>query len=70
MLDLHEHVGELELNCLEPGDRLTELVPALGVGVGLVVGPPRETDRERRNRDPPAVEDRQELLEAVAADSE
>ena len=45
---------------------LAELVPLLGVLEGLVVGAHRQADRERRDRDAAAVEDRQEILEPLA----
>src|SRR6266542_2560224 len=69
-LDLGCHVHELELNRLEARDRLSELLALLRVGVGEVVRALGEADAHRRNRDPPPVEDLEELPEALAARAE
>src|SRR5581483_9460685 len=66
-LDLDRHVRQLELDRLERRDRLPELLPLQGVRVREVVGALREADAHRSDRDPPAVEDLQELAEALAA---
>src|SRR5438309_76804 len=60
-------VGERELHRLELRDRLAELVPLLRVGEREVVRALREPDAHRRHRDAAAVEDLQELPEALAA---
>ena len=67
MLDLHQHVGEFELDGLELRDRAAELVAFLGVFERLVVGAHRHPHRQRRHRDPAAVEDREELVQPLAA---
>ena len=64
-LDLRRHVREPELDGLEAGDRLPELLALLRVRVGEVVGALREADAHRRDRDPAAVEDLEELVEAL-----
>ena len=69
-LDLRRHVGELELHRLEPRDRLAELLALLRVRVREVVRALREADAHRRDRDAAAVEDLEELLEALAARAE
>ena len=56
-----------ELHGLELRDRLAELLALLRVGEREVVGALREADAHRGDRDPAAVEDLQELLEALAA---
>src|SRR5262249_44119590 len=69
-LDLRRHVDELLLHRLELRDRLAELLALLRVVVGEVVRALREADAHRRDRDAAAVEDLQELLEALAARAE
>ena len=64
-LDLGRHVREPELDGLEARDRLAELLALLRVRVGEVVGALREADAHRGDRDPAAVEDLEELLEAL-----
>ena len=66
-LDLDGHVGQRELHRLELRDRLAELLALLRVGDREVVGALGEADAHRGDRDPPAVEDLQELAEALAA---
>ena len=61
-LDLGRHVRELELDRLERRDRLAELLALLRVREREVVGALREADAHRGDRDPPAVEDLEELL--------
>ena len=68
--ELDGHVGELELDRLELRDRLAELVAGEGVGVREVVGRLHRAEAHRGDRDAPAVEDLQELLEAHAARAE
>src|SRR6266516_2028881 len=70
VLELSGHIRELELHRLEPRDRLAELPPLLRVSEGEVVGTLREPDAHRGDRDPPAVEDLEELLEALAPRAE
>src|SRR5262245_63157365 len=65
-LDLDGHVRELELDRLKARDRLAELLPLLGVAEREVVRALREADAHRRNRDPAAVEDLEELAEPLA----
>src|SRR5262249_4960164 len=65
--DLRRHVRELELDRLEPRDRLPELLALPGVREREVVRALRETDAHRGDRDPAAVEDLEELAEARAA---
>ena len=64
-LDLDGHVRELELHSLEGGDRLAELLPLLRVLVGEVVRALRQPEAHGCDRDPPAVEDLEELLKAA-----
>ena len=59
-----------ELDRLEARDRLAELLALLRVGECEVVGALREPDAHRGDRDPAAVEDLEELLEALAARAE
>ena len=66
-LDLGRHVGERELHRLELRDRLAELLALLRVRVREVVRALREPDAHRRHRDAAAVEDLEELLEAITA---
>src|SRR5205823_3167122 len=66
-LDLDRHVDELELHGLEGPDRLAELTPLPRVRGREVVRALREADAHRGDRDPPAVEDLEELAEAVPA---
>src|SRR5581483_12334507 len=66
-VDLGRHVGERELHGLEFRDRLAELVPLLRVGEREVIGALRKSDTHRRDGDTAAVEDLEELLEALAA---
>src|SRR5437899_2498297 len=64
--DLRRHVGELELHRLELRDRLAELLSLLRVREREVVRTLCEADSHRRNGDAAAVEDLEELVEAVA----
>src|SRR5579862_9825099 len=66
-VDLRRHVRELELDRLELRDRLAELPPLLRVGEREVVRALRQADAHRRDRDPAAVENLHELLEAAPA---
>ena len=65
-LDLGGHVGQLELNRLETSDRPAELPPLLRVRERELVGAARQPEGECRDRDPSAVEDLEELPEALA----
>jgi hypothetical protein len=58
------------LDRLEVGDRATELLAARRVGEGFVEARLRQPDRERADRDPPGVEDLEELAKARAARAE
>jgi len=69
-LDLGRHVDELLLHRLELPDRLPELPALVGVGECEVVAALREPDTHRGHRDAAAVEDLQELLEALSARAE
>ncbi len=69
-LDLGREVGDLGLDRLELGDRLAEGLALLGVGDRLVERALGEADAHRRDADPAAVEDVEEVLEAVAAAAE
>jgi hypothetical protein len=60
------HLGERELDRLEAGDRLAELVALLGVGASRVEGALGGAETERGDRDAPAVEDLERLDEAFA----
>src|ERR1700722_7301569 len=65
-LDLRRHVGELELNRLETGDRAAELLAALRVGQGHPQRAGGGAERERRDRDPPDFQGAEELGESAA----
>ena len=69
-LDLGREVGDLRLDRLELGDRLAERLALLRVGDRLVERALGEADAHRGDADPAAVEDVEELLEAVAAAAE
>src|SRR5579862_136068 len=69
-VDLRRHVRELELDRLEIGDRLAELMPLLRVRERQVVRALRETDAHRCDRDAASVEDLHELPEAATAFAE
>src|SRR3954452_6406260 len=69
-LDLGRHVDELLLYRLELRDGLAELLALLRVRVREVVRALREPDTHRGDGDAAAVEDLQELVEAVAARAE
>ena len=69
-VDLHGHVGELELHRLEVGDRPAELLALLRVRDREVEGALREPDGHRGDRDAAAVEDLEELVKALAARAE
>src|SRR4029079_13688270 len=64
-LDLDRHVGELEGDRLEAPDRLPELRPLARVGRGEVVRALGEPNAHRGDGDAPAVEDLEELGEAL-----
>src|SRR5262245_6789954 len=66
-LDLRGHVRELEADRLEGRDPLAELLSLLRVGGGEVVRALGETDSHRGDGDAAAVEDLEELPEALAA---
>ena len=61
--DLHGHVRELELHCLEACDRAAELPPRTRVGERELVSALRQAEPEGRDRDAAAVEDREELVQ-------
>ena len=65
-LDLHAHVGEQELQSLEVGDRLAELLPLLGVGQRVVDRALRDADGLGGDGDPGVVEGAHRGLEAGA----
>src|SRR5581483_4259829 len=69
-LDLGRHVDELVLHGGELRDRLPELLALPGIRVRKVVTTLRKADAHRGDGDAAAVEDLQELLEAVAARAE
>ena len=69
-LDLRGEVGDLRLDRLEFGDRLAEGPALLGVGDRLVERPLGQPDPHRRDADPAAVEDVEEVLEALAPPAE
>ena len=55
-LDLHGHVGEHELDALEVGDRLAELLALLDVALGVVEGALRDAEGLGRDRDAGVVQ--------------
>src|SRR4249919_91519 len=69
-LDLRRHVRELEADRLERGDRLAELLALLRVCEREVVRALREPDAHGGDRDPPSIEDLEELLETGTACAE
>src|SRR5579875_450339 len=66
MLDLGEHVRELERDRLKFCDGPSERVPLLREFQGFLVCAGGETDRKRRDRYAPAVQDRKELVKSLA----
>src|SRR5664280_2685336 len=66
VLDRHGEVGELECQSLEATDRASEGMALLGVVDGVLQACPRAPQRERRDRDPAVVEDREEVAEPVS----
>ena len=69
-LELRGHVRQLEPHRLERRDWLPELLPFLRVRIGEIVRTLREPDAHRSDRDPPAVQDLQELPEALTPRAE
>src|SRR4026209_1198302 len=69
-LDLGRHVGELEPDRRYERARLAQLLAVVCVREREIVCPLRQPDSQRGDRDAPAVEDLQELVEALAARSE
>ena len=63
----HLHVRDLEGDRLVGTDRAAEGDPGVRVGDRLVEAALRQSDGERRDRDPALVEDPQELREPLAA---
>ena len=66
-LDLDGHVGQHELDGLELADRPAELLSLPGVRQRLLVRALGEAEPQRGDRDAAAVEDLEELGEALAA---
>ena len=64
------HVGQLELDRLEGGDRLPELHPLLGVFDGVLEGRPADPAGLGADADPSRIEAREHLLESLAGLSE
>src|SRR5439155_998814 len=64
-VDLHRHVRELVLDCLELADRPPERVPFLRVLARDVVRRLRDPDRLRGDTDPAAVERRHRHVETL-----
>src|SRR5262245_22566352 len=69
-LDLRGHVRELEADRLEGRDLLSELLALLRIGDREVVRALGKADSHRRDGDAAAVEDLEELPEALAAPAE
>src|SRR5271170_7589526 len=61
VLDLGEHVDELERDRLELADRLSKGLAILRVRERFIVGAHREPDGKGRYRDASAIEDREKL---------
>src|ERR1051325_9058829 len=64
-LDLRAHVGDQELDALEVGDGLAELMSDLGILHGVLVRALRHTEGQRAGRDAAAGERAHECLEAA-----
>ena len=69
-VDLRGHLGDVELDRLELGDGPAELAPLLRVLHRRLPGAARHPDSERRDRDPPAVEDLHRVDEAASRRAE
>src|SRR5882757_5652689 len=65
-LGLHLHVGQHELDALELGNRLAELLAFAAIGDRGVDGALRQADRDRADRRPVEVEDAHAGLEGLA----
>ena len=69
-LDLGRHVGQLELHRLEAADGAAELLALLGVAETQLERALCHAEPQRGDADAAAIQDLEELLEAVAARAE
>ena len=66
----HRGIDQHPLDRLEVADRVAELFPLVGIGIGALESRFRDPDRERGDADPSAIEHGQRLFAAASAFAE